>query len=77
MLIRLVGFDGTTIQYNAAATVEKTGDTYPLAQTQVHGFTEGRPVIYETNLSTYIANPKAVLAEANHERAMLMPEGKD
>jgi molybdopterin-containing oxidoreductase family iron-sulfur binding subunit len=73
----LVGFDGTTLQYNAVATIEKTGDTYPLAQTQVHGFTEGRPVIYETNLSSYTANPKAVLAEPTHERAMLTPEGKD
>jgi molybdopterin-containing oxidoreductase family iron-sulfur binding subunit len=72
----LVGFDGTTLQYNSVATIENTGDTYPLAQTQVHGFTEGRPVVYETNLSSYIADPKAVLAEPNHERAMLIPEGK-
>jgi molybdopterin-containing oxidoreductase family iron-sulfur binding subunit len=72
-----VGFDGTSLIYNSVATIEKTGDTYPLAQTQVHGFTEGRPVIYETNLSSYIADPKAVLAEPNHERAMLIPEGKN
>ena len=68
--------DGTTFLYNAVGSVEKTGDTYPLAQTQVHGFTEGRPIIYETNLSSYIADPKAVLAEPTHERAMLTPEGK-
>jgi molybdopterin-containing oxidoreductase family iron-sulfur binding subunit len=68
--------NGSTLLYNSAATVEKTGATYPLAQTQVHGFTEGRPVIYETNLSSYIADPKAVLAEPTHERAMLIPEGK-
>jgi MoCo/4Fe-4S cofactor protein with predicted Tat translocation signal len=68
--------DGTTLLYHAAATLEKTSETYPLAQTQVHGFTEGRPVIYETNLASYIADPKAVLAEANHERALITPEGK-
>ena len=41
---------------------------YPLAQTQVHGFTESRPVIYETNLASYSANPEAVLEEVIAER---------
>ncbi|RYY72008.1 MAG: 4Fe-4S dicluster domain-containing protein [Chitinophagaceae bacterium] len=73
----LVTSDGTTFIYNAPATVEKTGATYPLAQTQVHGFTEDRPVIYETNLASYTANPKGMLAEATHEReVVLMPHGK-
>ncbi len=72
----LVTSDGTTYLYSSVATVEKTGATYPLAQTQVHGFTEGRPVIYETNLKSYLADPKAVLAEPTHERALLTPEGK-
>ncbi|RYY44170.1 MAG: 4Fe-4S dicluster domain-containing protein, partial [Chitinophagaceae bacterium] len=75
----LVTSDGTTFLYNTpASAVEKTGDTYPLAQTQVHGFTEDRPVIYETNLASYTKNPKAMLAEATHEReVVLMPHGKD
>ena len=73
----LVTSDGTTFQYNSVATIEKTGATYPLAQTQVHGFTEDRPIIHETNLSSYIADPKAMLAEVNHEREeILMPHGK-
>ena len=72
----LVTTNGSTWIYDALATVEKTGDSYPLAQTQVHGFTEGRPVIYETNLASYIANPKAVLAGPTHERALITPEGK-
>ncbi len=63
----LIGFDGTNA-YSAVATVEKTGNTYPLAQTQVHGFTESRPIIYETNLTSFIANPEAVLEEPNKER---------
>ncbi|RYE21509.1 MAG: 4Fe-4S dicluster domain-containing protein [Sphingobacteriales bacterium] len=72
----LITSDGTTFLYSTVATVEKTGDTYPLAQTQVHGFTEGRPVIYETNLTSYIADPKAVLAHPRHEREILTPHGK-
>ena len=70
----LIGFNGTS-QYYAAATVEKTGRKYPLAQTQVHGFTESRPVIYETNLASYIANPEAVLEEITKERQATMVEG--
>ena len=72
----LVGFDGTSFLYNAVATVEKTAATYALAQTQVHGFTEGRPVIYETNLASFIANPEALLEESNNERKAITPEGK-
>ncbi len=73
----LVTTDGTTFQYSAIATVEKTSEVYPLAQTQVHGFTEDRPIIYETNVASYIADPKAVLAHATHEReVVLMPHGK-
>jgi len=63
----LVTFNGTN-SYSAVATVEKTGATYPLAQTQVHGFTESRPVIYETNLKSFIANPESVLEEITKER---------
>jgi molybdopterin-containing oxidoreductase family iron-sulfur binding subunit len=63
----LVGFNGTN-SYSSVATVEKTGTKYPLAQTQVHGFTESRPVIYETNLKTYNANPGALLAHVAAER---------
>ena len=71
----LVAFDGVTNIYSFAATVAKTGTTYPLAQTQVHGFTESRPVLYETNLSSYTANPAAVLEEPNTEREKLTSIG--
>ena len=63
----LVTFNGTNL-YSSAATVEKTGAIYPLAQTQVHGFTESRPVIYETNLTSFLANPESVLEEITKER---------
>lgn len=70
-----VGFDGTTNSYSATATVEKTDATYPLAQTQVHGSSEGRPVIYETTLKSFVANPEAVLEEITHERLATTVKG--
>jgi MoCo/4Fe-4S cofactor protein with predicted Tat translocation signal len=74
----LASFDGTTFSYNAIATVVKSdADLYPLAQTQVHGFTEGRPVIYETNLESYRKDPLEVLAEPRHEMEEITPDGKE
>jgi Fe-S-cluster-containing dehydrogenase component len=70
----LVRFDGTNA-YSAVATVEKTGTTYPVAQTQVHGFTESRPVIYETNLTSFVANPEAVLEEITKEKLLTTANG--
>ena len=70
------GWDGTTFSYSSPATIEKTGETYALAQTQVHGFTEGRPVIYETNLAGYRKNPEEVLEEPRNERLLITPDGK-
>ena len=72
---QLAALNGTT-QYSSEAKVEKTGNTYPLAQTQVHGFTESRPILFETNLSSYQANPEAVLEEVNKERVTLLVDGK-
>ncbi len=70
-------FDGSTFQYNATATAAKTGETYPLAQTQVHGSSESRPILFETNLSSYIKDPEALLEEPRHERTeVLMAHGK-
>jgi MoCo/4Fe-4S cofactor protein with predicted Tat translocation signal len=67
-------FNGTT-SYSSVGTVEKTGDMYPLAQTQVHGFTESRPVIYETNLATFSAKPDALLEEITKERENITVAG--
>ncbi len=70
-----VGFDGTGFSYSSAVNIEKTGNTYPLGQTQVHGSSESRPVIYEASLSNFIAEPERVLEEANDERKKLIPFG--
>jgi len=71
----LVGFDGTGFRYSAAATVSKTENVYALGQTQVHGSSESRPVVFETSLKAFKENPKAVLAEPRHEREILLPYG--
>ncbi len=74
----LVGFDGTSIIYSAEVKLEKTDKTYPLAQTQVHGFTESRPILHETNLEAYQKNPEEVLKEVNDEReALTLAAGPD
>ena len=72
----LVGFNGSSFIYNAVATVEKTNNKYPLAQTQVHGSSESRPILFETNLSSFIANPDALLEEPRNERLSLLADGK-
>ncbi|MES2430177.1 MAG: TAT-variant-translocated molybdopterin oxidoreductase [Bacteroidota bacterium] len=70
-----VWHDGTSFRYSAPVELAKTGNTYAVAQTQVHGSSESRPVIYETSLAKFIEDPKQVLAEPRHERAMLLPYG--
>jgi MoCo/4Fe-4S cofactor protein with predicted Tat translocation signal len=64
----LVTFDGSSNLYSSVVTLEKTSSTYPLAQTQVHGSNENRPVIYETRLSDFATNPEALLEEVVKER---------
>ena len=71
----LVSFDGVTRKYSAVVKVAKTDNRYPLAQTQVHGYTESRPVIYETTLAKFIANPEELLEEPTAERKKLIPFG--
>ena len=70
-----VGFDGTGFSYSAAVDISKTGNTYPLGQTQVHGSSESRPVVYEASLASFVADPEKVLEEPNNERKALLPFG--
>lgn len=72
-----VGFDGTGFSYSSAVDIVKTGNTYPLAQTQVHGSSESRPILFETSLASYVKNPEGVTEEANAERKSLIPYGND
>ena len=70
-------FDGTAFSNIGNAVVKTTSDRYPLAQTQTHGITENRPVIYETTLAKFIANPEEVCEEPNNEKEELIPYGHD
>ena len=60
-------YNGTTVSYSAPVTIEKTGNTYPIAQTQVHQITEGRPVVRETTLANFIARPGEMQEEREEE----------
>ncbi|MEP6582672.1 MAG: Fe-S-cluster-containing hydrogenase, partial [Ginsengibacter sp.] len=60
-------FNGTAITYSGPVTIEKTGNTFPIAQTQVHNITEGRPIVRETTLAEFIANPGEMNEEETKE----------
>lgn len=64
----LASYNGVTVDYYSVnATIKETGDTYAIAQSQVHNVTEGRPVIRETTLSKFIADPKELNKEEEEE----------
>ena len=63
----LATYNGTSISYSGTATIEKTGDTFPVAQTQVHNITEGRPIVKETTLAAFISNPGKMNEEEKEE----------
>lgn len=60
---------GRGISYTAPATIEKTGKTYRVAQSQTHHLTDGRPIIRETNLKSFVADPAALGREEREELA--------
>jgi len=51
--------NGTLRLYNAAAKVGMTDREYQLATTQMHGSMEGRPIVRETVLGSYLESPDA------------------
>ena len=63
----LVVFNGSAITYTAVATIEKTGQMFPIAQSQTHSLTEGRPVVRETTLTRFIADPGELNKEEKEE----------
>ncbi len=60
-------YNGTSVNYSSPVMIQKTGDTYPIAQTQVHNITEGRPVVRETTLAKFIARPGEMNEEVEEE----------
>ncbi|MDQ6903106.1 MAG: TAT-variant-translocated molybdopterin oxidoreductase, partial [Bacteroidota bacterium] len=63
----LAVYNGSAVIYSAPVTIEKTGDTYPIAQSQTHQITEGRPIVRETTLTDFIARPDELIEESNKE----------
>ena len=64
----LATFNGATVEYYSInTTIDKTGNTYPIAQSQTHNVTEGRPIIRETTLAKFIEDPKELNREEEEE----------
>ncbi|MEO6870395.1 MAG: TAT-variant-translocated molybdopterin oxidoreductase [Ginsengibacter sp.] len=70
----LTSFNGTNISYQSIATIESTGKMFPIAQSQTHSITEGRPIVRETTLKHFIADPHELGREEEEE---LSAYGKD
>ncbi|NIG52628.1 TAT-variant-translocated molybdopterin oxidoreductase [Chitinophaga sp. Cy-1792] len=69
-----VSYNGQNFDYFAPAEAPvATGAKYPLGLTQTHNSYEGRPIIKETTLDEFKANPK----EVNEDREELLKFGKD
>ena len=64
-----VVYNGSNILYDAPAQIEKTNKKYKIATTQTHSLTEGRPVVRETTLTHFIANPGELNKEEEEELA--------
>ncbi|MGN6533996.1 MAG: 4Fe-4S dicluster domain-containing protein [Ginsengibacter sp.] len=59
--------NGTNIAYSMPVTIEKTGKTYRTATSQTHSITEGRPVVRESRLKDFIADPGQLNKEEEEE----------
>lgn len=53
--------------HNLAAAVEKTSDTYEVAITQTHHSYEGRPIVREMTLASFINDPRQVIKAREEE----------
>ncbi|MEO9210981.1 MAG: 4Fe-4S dicluster domain-containing protein [Ginsengibacter sp.] len=67
-------FNGNSIMYASAVTIESTGKMFPIAQSQTHSITEGRPVVKEITLKNFKADPESVNRKEKEE---LSHFGKD
>ena len=63
----LVSYNGTTCNYFAAATIEKTANKYDIAITQTHHSYEGRPILHEFTLEEFMKDPMALQKEREKE----------
>ncbi|HET7116175.1 MAG TPA: TAT-variant-translocated molybdopterin oxidoreductase, partial [Hanamia sp.] len=59
--------NGTNVVYEMPVSIESTGKTYPIATSQTHSITEGRPVVRETTLEEFRADPGQLSREEEEE----------
>jgi molybdopterin-containing oxidoreductase family iron-sulfur binding subunit len=63
-----LSFNGSTIEWNGQAEIEKTDKTYKIAQVQTHNSYEGREgVVRELTFAEYKKEPNTVLHERERE----------
>lgn len=67
-------FNGSFIAYSTTGSIERTSKLFPIAVSQTHSITEGRPVVKEQTLKSFIADPGAFRREEEEELAQF---GKD
>ncbi|MEO8719569.1 MAG: TAT-variant-translocated molybdopterin oxidoreductase [Ginsengibacter sp.] len=60
-------FNGRNITYSVPVEIEKTDKLYPIATSQTHSITEGRPVVRETTLKEFIEHPDEMNKEEEEE----------
>ncbi len=60
-------YNGSNISYAVPVTIEKTSKVFPIATSQTHSITEGRPVVRETTLTKFIEDPKELNREQEEE----------
>ena len=60
-------FNGRNITYSAPVQIEKTDKVYPIATSQTHSITEGRPVVREITLKEFIEHPDEMNKEEEEE----------
>lgn len=70
----LAVWNGSFVNYAATGTIEKTSKLYKVAVSQTHSITEGRPVVRETTLKSFIKDPGAFNREEEEELSQF---GKD
>jgi molybdopterin-containing oxidoreductase family iron-sulfur binding subunit len=60
-------FNGRNVTYSTPVQIEKTDKVYPIATSQTHSLTEGRPVVREITLKDFIDHPDQMNKEEEEE----------
>ncbi|MEX0966136.1 MAG: TAT-variant-translocated molybdopterin oxidoreductase [Bacteroidia bacterium] len=69
----LASLKNGAVSFRGIATVEDTPDVINLAQTQTHHHVEGRDLVRETSLGTYMADPSSIKKQDVHMVSLYDP----